>query len=183
MAIAKLHLKYTVLDVFTTSAWAQGNPLAVVQLTMEAASQINQEQKQFIAREFNFSETTFLHNYSAAAVKEEESKIRVDIFTKTTEVPFAGHPTIGTAFYCFEHVFHGDSEGGVLITKAGDIPIRRDSTGLIGADVPCHNYRVHSQGPGTVTGKSVIDQHPELQDVSGSLPLDFQVISIAKGLL
>lgn len=180
---SKLHLKYTVFDVFTGSPWSQGNPLAVVQLNKESARQITQEQKQLIAREFNFSETTFLHNHSDGNVEEEEAKKTVDIFTKTKEVPFAGHPTIGTAAYCFYHVFHHDSEGGTLTTKAGDIPVRLDhGTGLIGADIPSHNYRIHSGGSGRVERASLIREHPELRDISESLPRDFQVISIAGGL-
>ncbi|KAF2094344.1 Diaminopimelate epimerase-like protein [Rhizodiscina lignyota] len=183
MTSSKLRLKYTVFDVFTNTPWAQGNPLAVIQLTKETAKQISQEQKHLIAREFNFSETTFLHDYSDGDTEGHATKRTVDIFTKTKQIPFAGHPTIGTAAYCFNHVFHHDSEGGILIAKAGEIHIRRDrGTGLIGADIPCSNYRVHSQGLGRVERASIVQQHPELQGISESLAHDFPVISIAGGL-
>jgi PhzF family phenazine biosynthesis protein len=181
MAHSKLHLKYSVLDVFTNYSWSKGNPLAIVHLTKETAAQITQEQKQLIAREFNFHETTFLHDCFEGDVGGQELRKRVDIFTKLIEVPFAGHPTIGTAAYCFNHVFPNMSEGGTLITKAGEISVRRDPDGLVGADIPCHNYRVHSKG--SVAKQAIIQQHPELQCYSTTLPPNFPVISIAKGLL
>lgn len=182
MAAPCLTLKYTVLDVFTKNPWSQGNPLAVVQLTKDAAEHITQDQKQLIAREFNFSETTFLHDY-ADADSTVAAKTKFDIFTKTVEVAFAGHPTIGTATFCFNHVFERNSEKGTLVAKAGEITVRRDrESGLVGADVPCHNYRVHSRGPGRLEKKAVIQQFPMLQRVSDSLDSHFQLISIAKGL-
>ncbi|KAJ5833289.1 hypothetical protein N7474_001600 [Penicillium riverlandense] len=183
MAHPKLHLEYSVLDVFTNCSWSKGNPLAIVRLTKEAAAQITQEQKQLIAREFNFHETTFLHDYVEGGAGRQELRKRVDIFTKLMEVPFAGHPTIGTAAYCFNHVFLDMSEDGTLITKAGEISVRRDPDGLVGADIPCHNYRVHSKRSGRVEKQAIIQQHPELQCHSTTLLPNFPVISIAKGLL
>lgn len=176
MSGSNLVLKYTVLDVFTSNPWSQGNPLAVVQLTKDAAEQLTQDQKQLIAREFNFSETTFLHDYL-------KSKKRVDIFTKTVEVAFAGHPTIGTATFCFNHVFDKNSTDDTLTTKAGEIPVQRDrESGLVGANIPCQNYRVHSQGPGHLEKDVIIQHFPSLQSLSRTLVPQYEVISIAKGL-
>jgi trans-2,3-dihydro-3-hydroxyanthranilate isomerase len=83
-------LNYFVADVFTTEALA-GNPLAVVMNTCA----LTQERMQAIAREFNLSETTFVERRSAAIEKAEG--VRVRIFTTREELPFAGHPTLGTA--------------------------------------------------------------------------------------
>lgn len=78
---------YLIYDVFTDAALG-GNPLAVV-LGAEA---LPEDRLLPIAREFNLSETVFL--YPAA---EPGHTARLRIFTPTQEVPFAGHPTIGTA--------------------------------------------------------------------------------------
>lgn len=78
---------YLVYDVFSNKPFG-GNQLAVI----PDASQIAQDDLQRIAREFNFSETTFVY-----PPKDPANTARVRIFTPTMEVPFAGHPTIGTA--------------------------------------------------------------------------------------
>ncbi len=81
-------LKYEHVDVFTEKPLG-GNQLAV----FPTPGQISQAQMQAIAREMNFSETTFVFPPKAAA-----SAARVRIFTPAEEIPFAGHPTIGTAY-------------------------------------------------------------------------------------
>lgn len=78
---------YLVYDVFTATPFG-GNQLAII----PDAGTLPDEQLQKIAREFNFSETTFVYPPADAA-----HTARVRIFTPTMEVPFAGHPTIGTA--------------------------------------------------------------------------------------
>lgn len=80
-------LLYHTLDVFTRTRFA-GNPLAIV---MEADG-LDAGRMQQIAREFNFPETVFLLKPANPA-----HSARIRIFTPTSEVPFAGHPTIGTA--------------------------------------------------------------------------------------
>jgi trans-2,3-dihydro-3-hydroxyanthranilate isomerase len=80
--------RYVTVDVFTDRAFG-GNPLAVV-LDAEGLST---EQMQAIAIEFNYSETTFVlppHD------KAHDAEVR--IFTVRSEIPFAGHPNVGTAF-------------------------------------------------------------------------------------
>jgi len=62
MASTSLQLNYTVVDVFTHNRY-EGNPLAIVEVPKSAT--LSQDQKQIIAREFNFSETTFLHEPEA----------------------------------------------------------------------------------------------------------------------
>jgi trans-2,3-dihydro-3-hydroxyanthranilate isomerase len=79
-------LAYHVVDVFTDRAFA-GNPLAVVL----DADDLTSEQLQAVAREFNLSETAF-------PLPSERADYRVRIFTPVRELPFAGHPSIGTAW-------------------------------------------------------------------------------------
>jgi len=83
-------LEYQVVDVFTETA-LKGNGLAVVFDTVGLSTERMQE----IAREFNLSETTFIQRRDANLEKREG--IRVRIFTTQEELPFAGHPTLGTA--------------------------------------------------------------------------------------
>jgi predicted PhzF superfamily epimerase YddE/YHI9 len=86
-------LEFVTVDVFTTERYS-GNPLAIIRIPHGVT--MSQEQKQMIAREFNLSESTFLHEKSPSA---PGNTWVVDIFLTTAEIPFAGHPTIGTACY------------------------------------------------------------------------------------
>jgi trans-2,3-dihydro-3-hydroxyanthranilate isomerase len=79
------------IDVFSATP-LEGNPLAV----FLDGSGLDDEQMQSIAKEMNLSETTFILPRDAAT--ERERGIRVRIFTVQEELPFAGHPTLGTAF-------------------------------------------------------------------------------------
>ncbi len=79
------------LDVFTDRALT-GNALAVC---LDGRG-LNTEQMQALARETNLSETTFILPGEAAT--EKERGVRVRIFTVQEELPFAGHPTLGTAY-------------------------------------------------------------------------------------
>ena len=89
-------LPYHVLDVFTDRPYA-GNPLAVVL----GGDDLSTESMQAIAREFNLSETTF-------PTSSDRADYKVRIFTPGTELPFAGHPSIGTAW---------------LLARLGRIPV------------------------------------------------------------
>jgi trans-2,3-dihydro-3-hydroxyanthranilate isomerase len=79
--------RYVVCDVFTAEPLA-GNQVAV----FTDAREIPEHQLQRLAREMNFSETTFVYP------PEADGHVRMRIFTPASEVPFAGHPTLGTAF-------------------------------------------------------------------------------------
>ena len=87
MSKATQRLSFAQWDVFTARA-LEGNSLAV----FPDARGLTDDQMQAIAREFNFSETTFVFPDEASA-----NRPRVRIFTPSAEVDFAGHPTIGTA--------------------------------------------------------------------------------------
>ncbi|MGD9802481.1 MAG: PhzF family phenazine biosynthesis protein [Hyphomicrobiaceae bacterium] len=82
-----MRLKFHTLDVFTSTRFG-GNPLAVV-LDADA---LETSSMQAIAREFNLSETVFVTKPSNPA-----HSARARIFTPASEIPFAGHPTVGTA--------------------------------------------------------------------------------------
>jgi len=106
-------LSYDVVDVFTDRAFA-GNPLAVV----HGADALEDAQLLAIAREFNLSETTF-----PAAAEEGAPGYSVRIFTPGGEIPFAGHPTLGTAWVLRQHE---RLPAGTVVQRcgAGDIEVR-----------------------------------------------------------
>jgi trans-2,3-dihydro-3-hydroxyanthranilate isomerase len=79
--------RYYICDVFTDTRFG-GNQLAV----LPQADGLSKQQMQQIAREFNFSETTFVFPAKAGNTRH------VRIFTPAREIPFAGHPNVGTAF-------------------------------------------------------------------------------------
>ncbi len=81
-------VSFEILDVFTNKPF-RGNQLAV----FPAPRGLTKNRMQNIAREINFSETTFI-----LPAKDKEADAQVRIFTPSEEIPFAGHPSIGTAF-------------------------------------------------------------------------------------
>ena len=83
-----MKLEFATVDVFTDRRFG-GNPLAVV----PEAQGLSTEQMQAIAAEFNYSESTFV-----LPPDDRAHTARVRIFTRTSEIPFAGHPNVGTAF-------------------------------------------------------------------------------------
>jgi trans-2,3-dihydro-3-hydroxyanthranilate isomerase len=105
---------FTQFDVFTSRP-LEGNPLAVV----HDGAGLSDNEMQAIAREMNLSETTFIFPRDAEA--EHERGVRVRIFTVQEELPFAGHPTLGTAFY-----LRGKSGASEikLDLNVGTIPVR-----------------------------------------------------------
>ena len=92
---------YHILDVFTNTPLA-GNPLAVV----HDSEGLDGARMQAIAREFNLSETVFVMPPDNPA---HSAKVR--IFTPTIELPFAGHPTVGTAIILAKQRW-GTDDGG-----------------------------------------------------------------------
>ncbi len=99
-------MQLDIVDVFAERPLA-GNPLAVVR----DAAALPAERMQAMALEMNFSETTFV-------IREDEHRARVRIFTPTEELPFAGHPTLGTAW-----VLADGRERFTLELDAGEVPV------------------------------------------------------------
>jgi len=111
--------RYRVVDVFTDRP-LEGNALAV----FPHASAIDDVTMQKIAKELNLSETTFV-----VPATRNECAVGVRIFTPTRELPFAGHPTIGTSFVLMEEgLVSSNSERFVLEEKVGPVPIRVDKS-------------------------------------------------------
>lgn len=106
--------RYITVDVFTDRAFG-GNPLAVV---LDAGG-LSTAQMQAIAAEFNYSETTFV-----LPPRDPAHDAQVRIFTVNREIPFAGHPNVGTAF--------------VVATRAARPPARllfEEQAGLVAVDI------------------------------------------------
>jgi trans-2,3-dihydro-3-hydroxyanthranilate isomerase len=115
---ARTELEYSVVDVFSETA-LRGNPVAVVVDTIGLST----ERMQAIAREFNLSETTFIERRPAPV--EDADGVRVRIFTTQEELPFAGHPTLGTASVLHSIAPEAFRDGVVkLALRVGPVPVR-----------------------------------------------------------
>ena len=112
-------LPFATIDVFTTRP-LEGNSLAV----FPDGSGLSDSEMQAVAREFNLSETTFVLPRDAAV--ERSRGIRTRIFTTKEEMPFAGHPTLGTAA-----VLRGLGKGDdvTLELNVGAVPVRFSDRG------------------------------------------------------
>lgn len=125
-------LELFTLDVFTTQRFA-GNPLGVV----VHADPLDTPLMQRIARELNYSETTFVPRADVEAARTGPAPVRVRIFTPTAELPFAGHPTIGTAWLLSQSL--GVALPRVLKLGAGEVRCERvevDGQARIAFDAP-----------------------------------------------
>jgi len=108
-----MKLTCRILNVFTDGDNPfSGNPLCV----FEDASGLSDKSMQNLARQLNLSETTFITS------RDADVTANVRIFTPNYEMPFAGHPTLGTAYVVRELLGTGDAV--VLRMPAGDIPVQ-----------------------------------------------------------
>ena len=107
--------RYRVVDVFTKHQF-EGNALAV----FTDARGLHDATMQRIARELNLSESVFIF-----PATKPESTARLRIFTPTYELPFAGHPTIGTSFVLFDEGAPS-KDGFILEENIGPVPVRID---------------------------------------------------------
>src|SRR6266480_2147864 len=106
--------EFVQLDVFTRTPLT-GNPLAI----FTDARGLSDQQMQALAREMNLSETTFILPREPQVEAQEGKRVR--IFTVTEELPFAGHPTLGTALYLYSTAA---SREIVLDLNVGKIGVR-----------------------------------------------------------
>ena len=110
--------EFVQLDVFTQTPLS-GNPLAI----FPDARGLTDAEMQALAREMNLSETTFIFPRNAAIEAREGKKVR--IFTVEAELPFAGHPTLGTALYLYASESNLKKPAEITLDlKAGKIPVR-----------------------------------------------------------
>ena len=114
MAKAMRRLAMTQWDVFSSKP-LEGNSLAV----FSDARGLSDDEMQALAKEMNLSETTFIFPRESAV--EHERGVRVRIFTVEEELPFAGHPTLGTAFALRGA---GASREIALELNVGKVPVR-----------------------------------------------------------
>ena len=118
---------FVTVDVFTNQRFG-GNPLAV----FPDASSMSDAEMQSLAAEFNLSETTFV-----LPPDDSANTARVRIFTRTTEMPFAGHPNVGTGYVLAQQ---GRDKNGKLLFEelAGlvEVQVERDGSGApVGATI------------------------------------------------
>ncbi|HKD61428.1 MAG TPA: PhzF family phenazine biosynthesis protein [Terracidiphilus sp.] len=152
----KLEFDYYIVDVFTETA-LQGNGLAVV---FDTAG-LSTERMQAIAREFNLSETTFVQRREAGI--EEKEGVRVRIFTTREELPFAGHPTLGTASvlkFAMAETLRNDTV--TLALKVGAVPVRFEDGTLFGEMTqrdPEFAAELDRETVARLTGLTVSDLH------------------------
>jgi trans-2,3-dihydro-3-hydroxyanthranilate isomerase len=128
-------LEYSVVDVFAERPF-EGNALAV----FHDARGLSDEEMQTLARETNLSETTFV--FPGDAETEEREGVRVRIFTTQEELPFAGHPTLGTATWLYlNHPTLRGAERIMLRLNVGKITVRFDARGEDDVDVRAAGMR------------------------------------------
>lgn len=113
-------LNFHIVDVFAEEKY-QGNQLAV----FEHADGLSNEMMLKIAHEINFQETTFI-----ISDKEKNGGFDVRIFTPEYEVPFAGHPTLGTAFVLLNTPQNTDRQSIILNLKIGQVPVSKENETL-----------------------------------------------------
>src|SRR6266850_2066840 len=110
--------EFVQVDVFTQTPLA-GNPLAI----FTDARGLNDGEMQALAREMNLSETTFIFPREGATEIRDGKKVR--IFTVEQELPFAGHPTLGTALYLYASESNQRKPAQIILDlKVGKIPVR-----------------------------------------------------------
>jgi len=153
-----MKFEFYTCDVFTNTRFG-GNPLAVV----PNAQGLTGKQMQQIAREFNYSESTFV------LPPENGNTKRVRIFTPTTEVPFAGHPNIGTAFVLASIGEFGEFEETDVVfeERAGLVPITIRKTQGAGSGI-----WAELKAPETLT----IGKELSVELVASALSLDSESI-------
>ena len=167
-------LEMVQIDVFTDRALA-GNALAVC---LDGRG-LTTEQMQDIARETNLSETTFVLPGDEAA--ERQNAVRVRIFTVQEELPFAGHPTLGTAF-----VLRGSSAAPEirLQLNVGTVPVRfedppgQPAFGEMTQLDPKFEKQHDREAVATALGLSVGDLDPNLPIETVSTGVPFTVTPI-----
>ncbi len=168
-----------IVDVFATEPYT-GNQLAVV----ENAAGLTTTAMQQLAAEFDFSETTFIETTDPTA-----ASYSVRIFTPEAEVPFAGHPTLGTAWVIRNHLASGTPQTVTLDLPVGAIPVtveQTDSTESLWMtqQAPTFGETIAPETVAPVLGvaPAAIDPTVPVQTVSTGLPTVIVPLSDRKTL-
>jgi pre-mRNA-processing factor 19 len=167
-----ISLEFYTLDVFTTERYL-GNPLAVVLVRAEDNDSLTQDRKQRVAREFNLSETVFMH-----LPPGNGKTCKIDIFLVNREIAWAGHPTIGSAYL----LLHEKARAiDTLETLAGSVYISKRGEGVY-AKIS-HQVHLHGQTLGSVLHEGH-SQYPALSNVASirHAQLAAPVMSIVRGM-
>jgi trans-2,3-dihydro-3-hydroxyanthranilate isomerase len=155
---------FYILDVFAEEKYA-GNQLAV----FRNAADIPAETMQKIASDMHFSETTFI-----LSDEPRDGGYDVRIFTPEEEIPFAGHPTIGTAFAILGEISRTPAKSVTLNLPVGQIPVTVDADGVLWMTqkppVFSQVFRLEEIAEAIGVSPSDIDGRFPVQDVSTGLP-------------
>jgi trans-2,3-dihydro-3-hydroxyanthranilate isomerase len=159
---------YYIVDVFAESKYA-GNQLAV----FTNAANLDPQEMQSIAREINYSETTFI-----TSPQENNGGYDVRIFTPNQEIPFAGHPTLGTAYILQQEIIRQPVDKMILNLGVGQIPVTINyNHGLpewlwMRQNVPTFGNTLLGENIAEVLGLNVgeIDSRLPIREVSTGLP-------------
>jgi trans-2,3-dihydro-3-hydroxyanthranilate isomerase len=160
------NLKFYIVDVFAETKYG-GNPLAVV-----IAAHLTPAQMQQIAQEMNYSETTFILSEQPIA-----GAYPVRIFTPTQELPFAGHPTLGTAFIIQQVLIQAPVESVVLALPVGRVAVRwqqAEASDRLWMQQPSPTFGpifdIATLAPVLNLDQAEFDPHLPIQTVSTGLP-------------
>lgn len=171
------------VDVFAERP-LEGNPLAV----FPDASGYSDRLMQDLAREMNLSETTFVSGRVA------DGSWRVRIFTPTQEFPFAGHPTLGTAWVIRNLLSEGAPDTVTLALKVGKVPVRfepdrPESAGASGAAGAPEDAIPWLTAPAVTLGDTVSHDamaaalRLELADLDPELPVQYATVGLSTSIV
>ena len=158
-------LEFVTLDVFTDTPY-RGNPLAIV--LIPSKYEISDTNLQAIAREFNLSETVFLYLNEDGEQGQDTSRPstvlewRIRIFMTDCELPFAGHPTIGTAVYALTQLNKIEATRARLHCPAGTIEVEFDAASQTAKISIPHNVHLHTSN--RYTASEIRVMQPGLTD-------------------
>ena len=163
-------LNFYIVDVFAVGKYT-GNQLAV--FTGDGVGGLSDREMQRIAKEMNYSETTFI-----ISPEMRDGGYEVRIFTPAKELPFAGHPTLGTAFILQQEIIQSLVDTVILNLKVGQIPVSlyyqdaavdvlwmRQKTPVFG-----QTFTVEQLAPVLNLEVDEIDPRFPIQDVSTGIP-------------
>jgi trans-2,3-dihydro-3-hydroxyanthranilate isomerase len=160
---------FYIVDVFAEEKYA-GNQLAV----FRSGNALTDNEMQRIAREINFSETTFILSET-----KRDGGFDVRIFTPGEEVPFAGHPTLGTAHIIRTEILSQKNASEIKLNlKVGQIPV--SFNGSVGQETICWMRQIEPVFGETINAKIIsevfnfntndIDERFPIEEVSTGLP-------------
>ena len=158
-------MKFYIVDVFAETKYT-GNQLAV--FTGSEVENLSDHEMLQIAREMNYSETTFI-----LSSKQRNNGYDVRIFTPTKELPFAGHPTLGTAYIIQREIIKVSVEKVILNLGVGQITVSWKGEVLwMGQNMPSFGEKYQIESLAEVLNLEVddIDMRFPIQEVSTGIP-------------